>query len=76
MSECIGDPGDARPCRGKETEGRSASGATVSTRCERHWDAYWPRMEKLQRDIDRRYPKHAPADFDPSYAGESWDEDY
>lgn len=40
-------------------------------RCAKHWD------ERLvvQEGINRRYPQHAPADFDPMYAGESWDED-
>lgn len=26
-------------------------------------------------EIRRRYPRHQPADFDPTYAGERWDED-
>ena len=26
-------------------------------------------------EIRRRYPQHQPADFDPTYAGERWDED-
>jgi hypothetical protein len=26
-------------------------------------------------DINRRYPAMAPADWDPYYAGEAWDED-
>lgn len=41
-------------------------------RCDHHWDKAYDRY----LDIQRRYPVHAPADFDPSYAGESWDEDY
>jgi hypothetical protein len=41
-------------------------------RCERHWDLRLRRQD----EIDRRYPTHAPADFDPYYAGESWDGDY
>ena len=41
-------------------------------RCDFHWG------ERLdQEDQTRmRYPTHAPADFDPTYAGESWDDDY
>lgn len=39
-------------------------------------DAHWEQRLETQRGIDARYPTHAPADFDPSYAGESWDEDY
>lgn len=41
-------------------------------RCERHWDM---RLE-AQEQINRRYPSQQPADFDPMYAGERWDEDY
>jgi hypothetical protein len=39
-------------------------------RCHAHWSA---RLEK-QQEINDRYPEQAPADFDPAYAGESWDE--
>jgi hypothetical protein len=28
------------------------------------------------RAIQMRYPVHAPADFDPDYCGERWDDDY
>ena len=40
-------------------------------RCDKHWD------ERLviQEGINRRYPVNAPSDFDPLYAGESWDDD-
>jgi hypothetical protein len=42
-------------------------------RCERHWN------ERLdaQEEHDRRYPDSPlpPADFDPLYAGERWDEE-
>ena len=41
-------------------------------RCDRHWA---DRLDR-QEEINRRYPVHAPRDFDPYYAGESWDEDY
>jgi hypothetical protein len=40
-------------------------------RCERHFAI---RLDR-QRGIEERYPQHAPADFDPTYAGESWDEE-
>jgi len=49
----------------------SASGRWFP-RCEKHWQE---RLE-VQRGIDERYPVHAPADFDPSYTGEFWDDDY
>lgn len=40
-------------------------------RCDAHWDRRLTRQE----EINRRYPPNAPADFDPAYAGERWDED-
>jgi hypothetical protein len=40
-------------------------------RCAFHWDK---RLDEQER-INRTYPQTAPSDFDPSYAGESWDED-
>ena len=40
-------------------------------RCDKHWEK---RLD-VQQGINERYPTHAPSDFDPSYAGESWDED-
>lgn len=43
-------------------------------RCESHWFA---RLDR-QQGINERYPDSpmAPSDFDPTYAGESWDGDY
>jgi hypothetical protein len=43
-------------------------------RCDKHWEA---RLD-AQEAINRRYPDSpfAPADFDPTYAGERWDDDY
>ena len=39
--------------------------------CDRHWEKFvWTMQE-----IESRYPKQQPADFDPTYAGERWDED-
>jgi hypothetical protein len=48
----------------------SASGISYP-RCQAHWE---DRLQ-TQEDINRRYPTLPPADFDPLYAGESWDED-
>lgn len=63
---------DYSPCRGA-VEYRFALSATGRSfpRCDKHWD------ERLrdQEAINRRYPTHAPSDFDPTYAGESWEED-
>lgn len=43
-------------------------------RCAKHWD---DRLDEQER-INNRYPDTptAPSGFDPSYAGESWDDDY
>lgn len=40
-------------------------------RCDKHWS---DRLD-VQEGINRRYPTRAPADFDPGYAGECWDEE-
>jgi hypothetical protein len=49
----------------------SATGVSFP-RCDFHFEERYQR----QLEIEQRYPRHAPADFDPMYAGESWDEDY
>ena len=41
------------------------------TRCRAHYE----RRCKAAEEHLRKYPVHAPADFDPLYAGETWDED-
>lgn len=60
-------------CEG-EVEYRFALSATGVSypRCDKHWAE---RLE-VQRGIEERYPHHQPADFDPSYAGERWDDEY
>ncbi|AYR03266.1 hypothetical protein SEA_OCTOBIEN14_131 [Gordonia phage Octobien14] len=68
---CIESYGDT--CTGP-VEYRFGYGLKGSyVRCLGHWEAYMDRMEGVRR----RYPDTAtpPADFDPTYAGESWDED-
>lgn len=61
-------------CEG-QVEYRLALSATGRSfpRCERHWN------ERLdaQEEHARRYPDSdlPPADFDPSYAGERWNEE-
>jgi len=44
---------------------------TAFPRCDHHWSK---RLDEQAR-ITRTYPTLAPRDFDPSYAGERWDED-
>jgi len=48
----------------------SASGRQFP-RCDNHWHTRLDEQEKQ----NEKYPTHAPSDFDPSYAGERWDED-
>ena len=57
-------------CEGVTEYRESLSGTgTAVPRCDKHWD------DALDRDeaIRNRYPHNAPSDFDPAYAGESWD---
>lgn len=39
-------------------------------RCDYHWNL---RLD-LQEETNRKYPANQPADFDPGFAGENWDE--
>lgn len=69
---CIDGGGMKAGCGGKVEYRMPLSGTGKSfPRCDRHWDKRLDRQEQ----IDRRYPDSAmpPADFDPAYAGESWD---
>ncbi len=71
--ECLDKAiGRGGPCVGEVFERRSPSGASMIAWCDRHEADAWDR----KREIDRQYPKQAPSWFDPSYAGEHWDEDY
>jgi len=47
-------------------------------RCEKHYEAYVERVQPRIDEVRERYPdsSFAPSWFDPSYAGESWDDDY
>ncbi|WP_298462023.1 hypothetical protein [uncultured Cellulomonas sp.] len=44
---------------------------TPFPRCDHHWEG---RLD-LEHQLRERYPSTAPADFDPAYAGETWDGD-
>ena len=41
-------------------------------RCEKHFEEYLETM----KGINQRYPYNRPSDFDESYAGERWEDDY
>lgn len=68
---CLSDRGGSS-CKGEVRGEMSASGLTFIHRCEKHW------QESYDKDAEtrRRYPFHAPADFDPLFAGERWEDDY
>lgn len=60
-------------CAGNTEYRYSLSGTGMSyPRCDFHWDA----RLTVEEGIRNRYPYHAPSDFDPSYAGETWGDDY
>lgn len=66
---CLNGPGG---CAGKVEYRMALSGTGKSfPRCDKHWS---DRLE-VQRGINERYPVQQPADFDPLYAGERWDEE-
>jgi hypothetical protein len=69
--ECL--DADHGGCNG-EVEYRPAMSSTGRSfpRCALHFE--W-RLEQ-QREIEARYPVHAPRDFDPLACGERWNEDY
>lgn len=66
------DIGRASTCQGPTELRPSLSGTGLAiARCDGHWEA----RLRFQEELDRRYPVQAPADFDPLYAGERWDEE-
>jgi hypothetical protein len=71
-AECL----EAGPeCRGKVEFRMPLSGTgRAFPRCDHHWEK---RLDTQER-INRNYPDSpiAPAWFDPTAAGEHWDEDY
>ena len=69
--ECLEEGNPADPCCGP-VEYHNTGGARSFPRCQHHAE------ERLEREMDnrRRYPMLQPADFDPSFAGERWDDDY
>lgn len=72
MTRCLDDHGDGT-CRGEVAFHSLDPGVTKAfPRCEFHWDK---RLDQHAENM-RRYPVHEPADFDPMFAGERWDDDY
>lgn len=67
---CLNYPSDS--CAGDTLPRTSRSGMTRSLKC----DGCRAELDERLDEIEQRYPRQAPADFDPTYAGETWDEDY
>jgi len=70
--ECIDNPAE---CKGKVEMRPSLTGTgTPIPRCDHHWE------KRLEKDEEHRriYPDSpiAPSWFDPTLAGERWDDDY
>ena len=72
--ECISSDHPTIPCEGEVIEYWSRSGATKAPRCEAHWIEH----NRILDGVAQRYPDSStpPAWFDPTYAGERWDDDY
>lgn len=73
--ECIDAREDLASCQGEVFPRSSLTGVTTTERCEHHYAQYVERTQPRLDEINRRYPERAPADFDPTYAGERWDEE-
>ena len=72
-ADCIDHRGEG--CRGRIEYRMALSGTGRSfPRC----DAAWSERLDVQEGINARYPDSPfpPADFDPGYAGEHWNDDY
>lgn len=72
--DCL-DHRDADECRGIVQYRMPLSGTGKSfPRCDRAWDARLKTQERLRQD----YPDSStpPSWFDPTNAGETWDDDY
>lgn len=73
-ADCL-DAGGATACRGPVEYRAAISGTGRSfPRCDRHWE----RRLAEHEEISAAYPDSpiAPSWFDPTLAGERWDDDY
>lgn len=70
--ECLDGPVG---CVGEAVEYLALSGSGDRyPRCAHQQDLHVERLQPRIDEINRRYPERAPEDFDPNFAGESWDE--
>ncbi len=74
--ECLDEHPDNSGCEGEVAYHTNPYSMSLKAwpRCVKHYDEYLTRME----GINQRYPDSPipPPGFDPSYAGERWDDDY
>jgi len=78
MNDCIEHtiPAD---CEGEVMFYQALSGSGESyPRCEKGYAEYVERVQPQMDSIRERYPDSStpPSWFDPTYAGERWDDDY
>lgn len=76
MHDCLDGPVG---CKGETFERYSLSGSGMTfPRCEKHYDEYVNRVQPQIDEINERYPDSdiPPSWFDPTYAGEHWNDDY
>ena len=74
--KCLDDYDQGAECTGPTEMRYPLSGTGKSfPRCDGHWEK---RLAKQQQIVERYAPFSdvPPAGFDPTYAGERWDEDY
>lgn len=69
--ECLDDRGGGTCAGPVEYRFALSPSGRQFPRCDLHWSK---RLDEQDR-INATYPALAPADFDPLYAGERWDED-
>lgn len=77
-TECIEHNIDGE-CEGEVSYYQTLSGSgAVYPRCEKGYAEYVERVQPQIDAVNERYPDspNAPDWFDPTYAGESWDDDY
>jgi hypothetical protein len=75
MTGCLDGPDG---CNGEVFERLSRSGSGMRfPRCEGHYTEYAQRMDAVHAKTRKRYPDSPtpPAWFDPTYAGERWDDE-
>jgi hypothetical protein len=75
MDEMCIDFNEEDPCKGPiEFHSVDPGRAEAFPRCEKHWAK---RLERRENSIEKYENSDVvPAWFDPTYAGERWEEDY